>query len=285
MISCFFVSDIHGQLDRYHRLIAEIYKDPPTIVFIGGDILPHPLSYAGNTSCDSFIRGFLMPQFIKLRILLKDKYPQVLIILGNDDGKVDEDCIVEGEKRGLWNYINSKMTHCAGFDIYGYCYVPPTPFMLKDWERYDVSRYVSPGAISPEEGFRTVEVFGYEAKFATIKEDLENLTEDRDLSRAVFLFHAPPHETNLDRIASDGKFIDFVPLDKHVGSIAVKKLIEERQPHLTLHGHIHESAAITGSWQDRIGRTPCFTAAHDGPELAIIKFDLESPDGAVRELL
>jgi len=285
MIPCFFVSDIHGQLDRYHKLIGEIYKDPPAAVFIGGDILPHPLSYSGSTSCDSFIRAFLMPQFIKLRILLRDKYPQVFVILGNDDGKMDEECVAEGEQRRLWHYINNKMTGFAGYDIYGYCFVPPTPFMLKDWERYDVSRYVGPGAISPEEGFRSVEVSDYEAKYATIKEDLGNLTDDHDLTRAVFLFHAPPHETNLDRVASDGKFIDFIPLDKHVGSIAVRDLIKAKQPHLTLHGHIHESAAITGSWRDRIGKTPCFSAAHDGPELAIIKFDIESPDGAIRELL
>jgi len=44
---------------------------------------------------------------------------------------------------------------------------------------------------------------------------------------------------------------------------------------VTLHGHVHESARLTGAWQDRIGRTVCLSAAHDGPELALVRFDLE----------
>ena len=78
--------------------------------------------------------------------------------------------------------------------------------------------------------------------------------------------------------------IDHVPLDLHVGSIAVKRLIESRQPMITLHGHVHESARLTGSWKERIGRTHAFSAAHDGLELALIRFDPESPDTATREL-
>jgi len=52
-----------------------------------------------------------------------------------------------------------------------------------------------------------------------------------------------------------------------------------------LHGHVHESKRITGSWQDRIGDTYCFSAAHDGPELAVIEFELEKLNEAKRLLL
>jgi len=285
MIFCYFVSDLHGQLDRYQKLFDEIIKAPPSALFIGGDILPHPLAYAGTTSCDSFIKAFLIPQFIKVRITLKEKYPQIFVILGNDDGRMDEEALLDGQGRGIWQYINNRMMPFAGYDVYGYCFIPPTPFMLKDWERYDISRYVSPGSVSPEEGYRTFEVSDHELKYGTMKGDLQSLTGNKDLSRSIFLFHAPPHETKLDRVASDGKFVDFVPLDTHVGSIAIRQMIEERQPCLTLHGHIHESAAITGSWRDTIGKTHCFSAAHDGPELALVKFDLENLENAARELL
>ena len=97
--------------------------------------------------------------------------------------------------------------------------------------------------------------------------------------------HAPPYDTHLDRAALDGKSIDHVPIDVHVGSIAVRRFIEARQPLLTLHGHVHESARLTGSWRERIGRTWCLSAAHDGPELALVRFDPEDPGGAVRDLL
>ena len=80
--------------------------------------------------------------------------------------------------------------------------------------------------------------------------------------------------------------MDHAPLDVHVGSIAIRRFIEARQPLVTLHGHVHESARLTGAWQDRIGRTVCLSAAHDGPELALVRFDLEQPEaGAPGELL
>ena len=74
-------------------------------------------------------------------------------------------------------------------------------------------------------------------------------------------------------------------LDVHVGSIAVRRFIEERQPLLTLHGHVHEAARLTGEWKIRIGRTVCINGAHDGPELDLVRFDLESPGAATRSLL
>jgi Icc-related predicted phosphoesterase len=70
-----------------------------------------------------------------------------------------------------------------------------------------------------------------------------------------------------------------------VGSIAIRRFIETRQPLLTLHGHIHESARLSSSWRDFIGRTHCFSAAHDGPELALIQFDPDHLEAATRQLI
>jgi hypothetical protein len=163
--------------------------------------------------------------------------------------------------------------------------VPPSPFRHKDWERYDVSRFVDPGCVSPEEGVRSVPVPGEQARFATIARELEALAGGRDLSRAILLTHSPPYDTGLDRAALDGKRVDHVPLDPHVGSIAIRRFIDARQPILTLHGHVHESARLTGVWKQRLGRSVCLSAAHDGPELALVRLELEDPEGATRELL
>ncbi|HUX65553.1 MAG TPA: hypothetical protein VMV42_00260, partial [archaeon] len=100
-----------------------------------------------------------------------------------------------------------------------------------------------------------------------------------------FSFSFSPYQTHLDRAALDGRQVDSVPLDVHVGSIAIRRFIETRQPLVTLHGYVHESAPLTGSWQEKIGRTFCFSAAHDGPELAIICFDPAQPEKAIRRLL
>ena len=66
---------------------------------------------------------------------------------------------------------------------------------------------------------------------------------------------------------------------------AIRRFIEERSPLVTLHGHVHESARLTGTWRCRIGRTHAFTAAHDGPELALIRFDPGDLEAATRELV
>ena len=124
-----------------------------------------------------------------------------------------------------------------------------------------------------------------EIRWRTIAGDLAELAGDDDLARAVFLFHSPPYQTRLDLAALAGRTFDHAPLDEHVGSIAIRRFLEARQPLLSLHGHIHESARLTGSWQDTLGRTLCLSAAHDGPELALVRIDLDRPELETRELV
>lgn len=286
MTSCFFVSDLHGHISRYDKLLQAIADETPQAVFLGGDLLPHELSsLRSDSQQQDFVNDFLIREFEAVRTELKKRYPEIFIILGNDDARAEEDKFLEASNRGIWHYIHNRKVGFGKNRIYGYANVPPTPFKLKDWERYDVSRYVDPGCVSPEEGWHTVPVSKRDLKFTTIQQELEQLTGDDDLERAIFLFHTPPYKTKLDRAALDDKTVDYAPVDVHVGSIAVKRFIEERQPLITLHGHIHESVGLTGSWQEKIGRTFAFSAAHDGPELALIRFDPEHPEHAERELL
>ena len=286
MPRCFFVADLHGNPDRYRKLFRLIGEERPGAVFLGGDLLPSGLSALESLDFDheDFVNGFLVRQLERLRETLGEKYPRVFLILGNDDSRSEEATIIAAATTGVWEYIHDRRVSFAGHDIYGYAYVPPTPFLLKDWERYDVSRYVDPGCVSPEDGYRSVPVPENQIRYATIKADLASLVGDRSVDKAIFLFHSPPHKSKLDRAALDGKMIDHAPLDVHVGSIAIRRFIEERQPLITLHGHIHESARITGAWSQLIGRTLCFSAAHDGPELALVRFDLANPAAAARTL-
>ncbi len=287
LMKCTFVTDLHGVVERYEKLFAYLENHPVDAVFIGGDILPsgQAVGQAIDFSHTDFVNGFLKANFLKLRQKLGDIYPSVFIILGNDDGKVKESALIDAGIESVWQYIHDRRIAKNGHDIYGYSYVPPSPFLLKDWERYDVSRFIDPGSVSPEEGYYTIPIMDNVKKFSTIKDDLNNLTDGNLLSNAIMLFHAPPYQTNLDHAALDGKMIDSVPLDVNVGSIAIRRLIEQQQPLITLHGHIHESASITGSWRDRIGKTYCFTAAHNGPELAIVLFDSVNPEDAKRTLI
>jgi Icc-related predicted phosphoesterase len=284
---CFFVSDLHGYRDRYEKLFGAIATERPQAVFLGGDLFPHfGLARAtAEAHPAGFVEEFLAPGFESLRSALGAAFPRIFLILGNDDGRFEEDDVREAERQGLWVYAHGRSSAWAGWSVYGYSFIPPSPFRIKDWERYDVSRFVDPGCVSPEEGWRSVPVPEREARHATIQQDLEELAGAADMDRAIFLFHSPPYRTNLDRAGLDGRTVDHAPVDVNIGSIAIRRFIEARQPLLTLHGHVHESAELTGSWRDRIGRTHLLSAAHRGPELALVRFDPADPGAAARELI
>lgn len=281
---CYFVSDLHGKSPLYERLFKELEESPPEALFVGGDIFPHGFDLKGSSRGD-FLNDFLIPRFKKLKRKLGSHYPEIFIILGNDDPRSREEAIIQAEDDlQIWRYIHNRRVMFRDYPVFGYSFVPPTPFVLKDWEKYDVSRFVDPGCSHPMEGSRTVKP-DYDTEFGTIKDDLEELTGDEDLSHAIMLFHSPPYDTPLDRAALDGKMIDFVPLDVHVGSIAIQRFILTRKPLLTLHGHIHEASSITGTWSTKLGDTIAYNAAWNKNALSIISFDPANPEAAERQLL
>jgi uncharacterized protein len=76
-----------------------------------------------------------------------------------------------------------------------------------------------------------------------------------DPAMAVFNLHVPPYDSGLDtanEVNADLtlKYVGGQPRPVPVGSHAVRQIIEEVQPLLSLHGHIHESRG-----EVRIGRT------------------------------
>jgi hypothetical protein len=99
----------------------------------------------------------------------------------------------------------------------------------------------------------SVGFFGVSAAPISVLRTPNEITEEEILSRAeqgwkdvagcrrkVFVPHAPPVRTALDRLR-DGR---------HVGSTSVREFIERRGPELVVCGHIHEARGT-----DRIGAT------------------------------
>lgn len=80
-----------------------------------------------------------------------------------------------------------------------------------------------------------------------------------DVKNGIFNIHAPPYDTHLDVAPKLDKNLKPVltsggePEMTHVGSQAVRRVIEKYQPLVGLHGHIHESRGYV-----KIGRTHCF---------------------------
>ncbi len=277
-IRCFFSSDLHGRESRYSALFGQIEEERPDAVFLGGDLLPR----RGD------IRGFMEKWLIERPLSLKEKGSpgtELFVIMGNDDPRSYEPLFIEGHKKGAFRYVHLAKEPLGDLFVRGYSYVPPSPFMLKDWERYDVSRFTSVGCIPPEDGIFTTETDRRALLFETIKQDLGPLEDDPDIHRTLFLFHAPPSDTCLDRVDREGVLVDHAPVDVHVGSLAIREFIMNGQPLLTMHGHIHESTRITGEYMETLGRTPCMNGANDGPELSLVKFDTDDLSSIERVLV
>jgi Icc-related predicted phosphoesterase len=142
---CIFVSDLHGRIDRYDKLFQVAADEKPQAVFFGGDLLPHHWSQLTD---GEFINDVLVAGFDSLRERLGEEAPQAFVILGNDDDRASEDHFVAGHEEGRWFYSHEQWGAIEDFPVFGYSYVPPTPFLLKDWERYDVSRFTDAGCVS-----------------------------------------------------------------------------------------------------------------------------------------
>jgi len=280
-LNCLFVTDLHGEKNRYKSLFEVILSEKPDGVFIGGDLLPG--GFGMKEDIDDFITNYLLKKISEIKKQQKDT--SFFVILGNDDPRVYEHYFITADRKSLFNYIHNTTISFGSLNVAGYSYIPPSPFRLKDWEKYDVSRYVDVGAISPENGVRSVDVSEDKIRYSTITEDLKELSKKSPLEKTIYLFHSPPYKTLLDRTALDGKKVDHAPVDVHTGSIAIQRFIQKKQPFLTLHGHIHESTRITGSWKERFGKTFSFNGSHDGSELSLIRFNTDDLKNATRTLI
>jgi uncharacterized protein len=73
--------------------------------------------------------------------------------------------------------------------------------------------------------------------------------------RTIYSLHCPPYATGLDdapQLTAEMDLKDAGRSTVPVGSTAVRQAIEEHQPALSLHGHIHEARGTT-----RLGKTLC----------------------------
>jgi Icc-related predicted phosphoesterase len=93
----------------------------------------------------------------------------------------------------------------------------------------------------------------FEMTETQIKKLLKKSYKDGKDSKLIFVSHAPPYKTKLDKINNSS-----------VGSIELRKFIEKFQPALNICGHIHENAGI----KDKIKKTKII---NPGPEGKILE--------------
>ena len=159
---------------------------------------------------------------------------EVYVMAGNDD---PWSCDAVLASAANTQFCDDRVTLVGGHEMISCSYANPTP-----WD-------------SPRE-------LDEDALYARIKALAEQLEHSES---AIFNLHVPPYDSGLDTayeiddqlriVVRNGK-----PHEIPVGSTAVHQILEEYQPVLSLHGHIHESRGAA-----QIGRT---LALNSGSEYA-----------------
>ncbi len=153
-----------------------------------------------------------------------DRTTPVFVMAGNDDPWfIDE---ILSTSQGLV-FCDDKIVRVGDYEMLSLSYSNQTP-----WN--------SPRELSEDELYKRIK---------RLADQLENP------KRAIFNLHVPPYASGLDRARKIGDDLAVVyesgqPVEVPVGSTAVRQIIEQYQPLLSLHGHIHECRGET-----YIGRT------------------------------
>lgn len=242
----FFTSDLHGQGSLYEQLLALAATRRPAAVILGGDLAPHEGGADGIARQRVFYEGFLVEFARRLREATAGA--DLLLLMGNDDWAANLPCL-ERHDGELWRVLHERSLEVRGRRVAGLSWVPITPFLMKDWDRWDDA---SPDEHPPRldgvtsRGGRVEPLRFDPARRAPTIADalaaLEGLGPERD---TTFVLHSPPRGTQCDQIQAG----------VHVGSRAIRAFAERTQPPLVLSGHIHESPRVSSSYRDTLGRT------------------------------
>ena len=267
-----YTSDLHGNLELYRAVGEAARRFRAHAVVLGGDLCPGTPS-ASSTHLPQAHPEFLHRDLGPMIEGWKRTQPdlRVFAIPGNDDCQTTLPALDELEKRQILQNLHRKTAALGPHLLMGLSFVPPTPFSIKDFERRDSAHaarrqpQVFRCVVSTPHGFQTLEDFeAYLDSHPRIEDELNRLP-DSDPARTIAVIHCPPYQTKCDVLFNG----------QHIGSEAVRRWIEQRQPLLTLHGHIHESPEMSGAFCDRIGATCVVNPGCDGrrPHFALI--DLE----------
>ena len=269
-----YTSDLHGVIDLYRAAGEAAVRTRADALIFGGDLCP------GVPSGASQRLPIEQPEFVLYRLshlfdMWKEAHPDLRIfaIPGNDDCQTVLPALEELEMNNLIENLHQETRTLGEYTLIGLSYVPPTPFHLKDFERWDEApepdsdSYSYRCLLGTPRGFMVIEDFeSHLDSLPSIKQELQRFTV-KDPAHTVAVIHTPPFNTACD-VLFDGR---------HIGSKAVRSWIEKAQPRLTLHGHIHESPKLSGTFFDRIGPTTVINPGCDHTRPHLVFIDLDNP--------
>jgi len=259
-----YTADIHGNKYQYPAAFEKAKELSLDAVVFGGDLSPKMKEKEDGTiqnysSMESMLNSqkefydWVIPEFEKFT---KETGIEIYAMLGNDDFKTNEQILKKASEQGKFKLLHENSYKLNDYvNIVGNSYVNLTPFMIKDWEMWDLNsdtlennlHNLLIGRLSNKKGFSEIDFKKIDPEKNSLEEYLSNNIKNlSEPEKTIHVFHAPPYKTNLD-VLSNGL---------NVGSRAIKKYFEKQGGLLGLHGHIHESIDMSGKYTDKIGNTP-----------------------------
>lgn len=281
MTTLFFATDVHGSEICWKKFISAGKFYEADVIILGGDMTGKAIVPIVHQGGEKYIATLLEQDFaletpdevdeMVKSVKSRGYYPYItnpdeIKELEAAPEKVDDLFHQEGLKTAqAWmEYADEKL---EGSGIR--CYVAPgndDMFELDDLIRSSKHVQMAEGVVIHLDDHHEMVSSGWSniTPWHTYREEdepalksrlLEMVHEVEEPKNAIFNFHVPPYDSNLDEcpeLTEDLKPVlggrALIP----VGSTAVREIIEEYQPLLGLFGHIHE-----GKGTARIGKTLC----------------------------
>ena len=133
-----YTSDVHGNEIQYSKLVDFSLRTGADSVIIGGDIAPKGFRCKENYISKQ--REFLEEKLPELLNPLRKAKIPLYILMGNDDCASNMEVLQKGDPE-FYKIIHAKRVQLAqNLEIIGYSFVPITPFGIKDWEKFDLTK-------------------------------------------------------------------------------------------------------------------------------------------------
>lgn len=241
-----YATDLHGDTVKYEKLIDLCKEYNINLIVNGGDISPK----RGDVISEQlkFINEFL-PEYYKK---LEENKIYYISMLGNDDLEIMQEPFDRiNEKFPMVFDVGNKKIKFDGYEFIGMNSILDTPHHRKDHiiteEGFIPEAQSEDYYKSSRDGYTSYT--GWSKKRETLplmKDVLKELPLPEKIEKTIYIFHMPPKELHFGHIAN---------LTRNVGSHDIYKFIVEKQPLLTLHGHLHENLEEGGRWIALTGKT------------------------------
>jgi Icc-related predicted phosphoesterase len=284
----FYATDLHGSERTYRKFINAGKFYEANVLVMGGDItgkLLIPIIKEGNGNYRATLQGRtehltteaelnnLLERLGTLgfyhKVMEEDEFRQVQ----SDPGAIDA-LFRELARQKLASWVDLAETRLAGTGIK--CFVTggndDDPGVLEALHREGAQAFFAcEGELAYVDEEHTMISIGFstptpwktprEISDERLGKEIDKMvTKVPDLRTCIFNFHDPPVDSTLDTCPMlDWNTDPPTPIVKAgqivmhaAGSHSVRRAIEQYQPMLGLHGHIHESQSVA-----RIGRTTC----------------------------